>query len=407
MKSKLQQMSTQYIELIEDEFNIAFSGDLFKGADEIEVHWSPEFEISFSSKCRELFYYSVNNIIDEFYSLSQNAGTLNALHYGPIGEETDVEGNHLPQSAIEVASQALLMADTVIFQDLIYRTCSSSSQLGYSLDERRNQIIQLLIETIKLKPLIDKGLVTFIPWFPQWGTDFANAVDSIALTINSTKGESGWISNVLSVAIAINGVPFTTYKPANSLMVNYLTDINKINTKKDIRYFQILDYILKDESFSYIQYSSPEEIIQVSNTYKSFRDRLRFHFRDLISCDFREFQLNLPGTVEVLKDDISKAKNKISKQNWSRNITLASSGVGSILAVSGITAEGIIQQGLLMGATISALKPLKDLFDWVKVRFSPAEESSLLCQALIDIERKQIKRNKHLQHRTKNEQMQY
>lgn len=407
MKSKIKQISVQYIELIESEFDIGYTGELFTGADEIEVHWSPQLENTFSSRCRELFYYSVNDVIDDFHLLSQDIGTINALHYGPIGSETDIEGNLAPQSAIDVASQALLMADTVIFQDLIYRNCSSSAQLGYSIDERRDSMIRLLIETIKLKPLIEKGLLTFIPWFPQWGNDFASATESIALTISSSDDEKQIISNVISVAAAINGVPFTTFKPANALMNNYLNEINNANTQKGGRYFQILDHILKDESFAYIQTSSPKDIVQVSENYKSFRNRLRYHFRDLISCDYREFQMNLPGAVEVLKDEISKAKTKTSKQTWSRNMTIVSSGIGSILAASGLTADGIMQQGLLMGAAISSLKPLKDLFDWVKFRFSPEEENSLLCQALIELENKQPKYKGSIQHRKSNELLQY
>lgn len=396
MKSKLQELSNQYISLIEDGFEIGYSGNLSRGAEEIEVHWSPQHEITFSSRCRELFYYSVNDIIDEFCILSQKPGSLNALHYGPIGEEIDKYGNRAPQSPIEVASQALLMADTIILQDLIYRICSSSSQLGYSIDERRNYIIQLLIETIKLKPLIDRGFLAFIPWFPQWSTDFASAIESLSLTFKTQNDETGLISNVLSVATAINGVPFTTYQPASLLMTDYLKTVDKINTEKDLRYFQILDFILKDEYFSYILSSCPEDIIETSKSYSSFRDRLRFHFKDLISSDFREFQLNLPGAVEDLKDKIDSAKKKLSKRTWSRYTTLTSSGVGSILAVSGITAEGIIQQGLIAGASLAALKPLKDLFEWVKVRYSPEEHTNLLCQALIDLENRQKRKSRDI-----------
>ena len=334
MKSKLKEISTQYISLIEAEFEIGYSGNLSRGADEIKVHWSPRKEISFSSRCRELFYYSVNDIIDEFFILSQNTGSLNALHYGPIGVETDKYGNSEPQSPMDVASRALLMADKVIFQDLIYRICSLSSHIGYSSDDRRDYIVGLIAETIKLKPLIDEGLLTFIPYFPQWSTDFASAIDSLSSTFKTKNDETELISNVLSVATVINGVPFTTYHPASFLMTDYLRTVDRINTEKDSRYFRILDFMLKDESFSYILSSCPEDIIEISKSYSSFRDRLRFHFKDLISSDIREFHLNLSGAVEDLKDKIDGAKKKLSKRTWARNTALISSGVGSPFSLS-------------------------------------------------------------------------
>lgn len=395
MNSNIINFSQEYISLIEECFHINYSGDLNKSVDEFEAHWSFDLENKFSSKCRELFYYSINSLLDDFAKMAQQPGQINAVHYGPISEEIDIEGNIRPESATQVALKGLIMADTVIFQDLIYRTASIKGIGSYTANEKRGQMLHLFYETIQLKPLIDSGCLLYIPWLPQWGSDFSAGVDALTTTINSKNNERGLLATVLSTAKTIGGVPFTTYKPANESMGNYLTELGHGELDRNKRFFEIAEYLmLENEPFSYLADATPGDIIEISNQYSKFRVLLRDHFWELRNADSEEFRLRLPAKVENLKEEINKAKTIIQKKKWTHTSSLVSAGIGSIIAVGGVTSQSIIQQGLAMGLGLLTLKPAKELFDWARNRFGPSEEPNMMCQALIDLEQRVSSRSR-------------
>lgn len=393
MKSNVILFSQEYLSLLEDCFHIEYTRDLNLSIDDFEAHWAFDLEHKFLSKCRELFYYSINSLLDDFVRMAHQPGQINAVHYGPISEKTDKDGNTYSESATQVALKGLIMADTVVFQDLIYRTISNSGNNSYSTDEKRGMILHLLYETIQLKPLIDSGYLLYIPWLPQWGSDFAIGVDAISSTINAD--ESSLLATVLTTAKTIGGVPFTTYEPANLSMANYLARLDNGELARNNRFFEITEYLmLQDEPFSYLTDATPTDIIAISNKYRKFRALLRDHFWELRNVDAEEFRLRMPAKVEKLRQEVKRAKTEIEKKKWNHTASLISAGLGSIIAVGGVTSDSIIKQGLAMGLALLTLKPAKELFDWARNRFGPSEEPNLMCQALIELEHRVATRSK-------------
>lgn len=381
------EFSLTYVNTILECLNFQNSEDLHnKNSNSFHIDWSSQIECKLRRKLQDLFYYETQDVVThikndkDVSSNSKGYEIIKAIHFGAITEDFN-----------NVISKGLMLADKIVFQDLLYRNLIFG--MSGSLSERLGSIPSIAIQLQKIKYFIEKDKVYFVPWLPKWDKSFYEKLSEGNGFLDLKSPVDSTIAVGFTLSFVLDGVPFTTWDSSlnrtNETLASYRKSSLYNSNINEAKYLDVQDYLLKDDKFKFLNNASPEDILKLSGKYSDFKDKIRAYFKDALIID--DQKIYNQKMVELMKDlhmELETAKAKIKMEAIKTIVGAVATGMACVVAAVDIPTTEFLKFGLGAGTGLAATKVLEPFVKWIESKIGTVKSGKpTLAESLIQLER--------------------